>query len=73
MKHRITGLLLALLLLLTPCAAWAESESLLELTAPDTFLAEHAEDAVLPEESNPFDAYYRVVDLNPISDRGERF
>lgn len=66
-------LLAILLVLLLPCAARAETPFVTESGGLDSFLTDHAEDALPAGESETFDARFRVLDLNPVSDRGERF
>lgn len=66
-------LLAILLVLLLPCAARAETPFVTESGNLDPFLTDHAEDALPAGQSETFDARFRVLDLNPVSDRGERF
>lgn len=65
--------LLVLLLVLTICPARAEEEFSSRVSNLDTFLTDHAEDAVPLDKSGTFDIQFRALDLNPASDRGERY
>lgn len=73
MKNRIAALLLALILVLAPCGVRAESEFLLELTDPDTFLTEYAEDAVPLEQSETLHVAYRVSDANSLNENVDAY
>ena len=70
-RHMLFSILILIFLIVSPVSAEEKFSS--KVSNLDTFLTDYAEDAVSLDKSETFDIQFRVLDLNPASDRGERY
>ena len=69
--HVFLPILILIVLIVSP--VFAEEEFLSKVSNLDTFLTDHADDAVSLDKSETFNIQFRALDMNPASDRGERY